>query len=234
MPRRARLIIPGCPAHLVHRAVNRGDCFLRTADFRTYWKLLAEAAGATDVRIHAYALMSNHVHVLATSPSGEGTRDMMKRVAESYAMAFNRANARTGHLWEGRYRSSIVQTESYFLACHRYIEMNPVRAGIVSRPGDYLWSSYRANAEGEPDLVVPHEEYMALGMNWDGRRRAYREIFGAPEDPHRLAQIRAAARGGYALGGEDFTTQVERATGHAAVPRARGRPAKQGDEQRRK
>jgi putative transposase len=198
-------------------------CFLGHDDWRLYWKLLAEAAGREDCRVHAYALMSNHVHILATSDSPTGLCRMMKRTAEIYAMSFNRAHGRTGHLWEGRFRSSIVQSDDYLFACHRYIEMNPVRAGLVSHPGDYLWSSYRANAEGEPDLVVPHDRYLALASAGPERRLAYRSLFAPAKDEREIAIIRAAVQGGFVLGSAQFAGELERITGRPAARRPRGR-----------
>ena len=164
MPRRARLTLPNVPMHLIQRGNNRQACFYADEDCRFYLDWLAEYAGKTGCRIHAYVLMTNHVHLLVSADSGDGVGAMMKALRQRYVQYANRTYRRSGSLWEGRFRSCLTQEESYLMACQRYIELNPVRAEMVEHPADYRWSSYRVNAQGEASpLVVPHPLYEALG-----------------------------------------------------------------------
>jgi putative transposase len=168
-----------------------------------------------------------------------GRRGELRGADEAYratALAvFNKRYARTGSLWEGRFRSCLVQSERYVLACYRYIELNPVRAGIIVHPRDYAWSSYRDNAVGEPaGLVTPHPEYLALGTTAAERRQVYAGLFGSIADGGRLEEIRAATNGGYALGDEFFKRTITRALGRRVEKGRPGRPlrdAAPGDSQ---
>src|SRR5688500_13119076 len=144
MARQRRLLPAGYPVHVVHRAVNRSTCFYRDTDYLSYLHLLAEHGRAFACAVHAYVLMSNHVHVLLTPDDGRGVSLLMKNVAQRYAQYVNRWHERTGALWEGRFKARVVTDDAYLLACHRYIELNPVRAGMVAHPSEYAWSSYRA------------------------------------------------------------------------------------------
>jgi putative transposase len=168
--------------------------------------------------------MTNHVHLLVTGQDEHSISKMMKRLGESYVRRFNKIHQRTGTLWEGRFRSSVVDTEHYVLACYRYIESNPVRAGIVSHPEQYRWSSFGANALGErDDLARPHECYLALATSIDERKKAYRALFACDEEIDELARIRAALNGGFALGSKDFTDRIEQRTGRRAERMTKGR-----------
>ena len=200
MPRRPRSILPNLPVHIVQRGNNRRTCFRQQKDFRSYLAALRETSSQYGVAIHAYALMSNHVHILATPDGVSSASNMMQQLGRKYVSYFNKAHCRTGTLWEGRFRSSSIRSARYLFACYRYIELNPVRAGLVQSPGEYEWSSYRANAEGGwSDLLTPREEWLALGESRDLRVRQYRSIFGDVVDEYD-DQIRLALKKGRALG----------------------------------
>ena len=180
MPRHARVRIAKCPWHVIQRGVNRSPCFLDDADRRLYLNLLRAYSRRHACAVHAYVLMTNHVHLLVSPEDEDGLSKMMKALGERYVPYFNRLHGRTGTLWEGRFRSSVVQSERYLMICQRYIELNPVRAGIVARAGDLPWSSYAANAMGVPsDLVTPHELYLRLGPDRYERAKAYRRALRA-------------------------------------------------------
>jgi putative transposase len=210
MPRRARLKLAGQPLHVYQRGVNRARCFSGIADRERYLALLAEQASRHGCAIHAYVLMSNHVHLLLTPATDNGVSRMMKAIGERYVRAFNKAHKRSGTLWEGRFKSSIVDTEKYLFTCYRHIEMNPVRAGMVTRPGEYPWSSYLINAEGaDSDFVTPHKLFLGISQDSNERRRVYRSYFGTEVTSEDLTAIREAISGGFALGGPVLHGQVE-------------------------
>src|SRR5687768_4096313 len=178
MPRRARLRLAGLPLHIIQRGNNRTACFFADEDYGRYLHHLADLARRFECAVHAYALMTNHVHVLLTPTKAEGPSLLMKHLVQRYVQYVNRVYRRSGTLWEGRFRSSLVQHQGYLLKCQRYIELNPVRAGMVQFPGTYAWSSYRANAELRSSaLVTPHEEYLALGETSEERAEVYRRSF---------------------------------------------------------
>jgi putative transposase len=219
MPRRARLAIAGIPWHVIQRGNNRGACFYAEEDYRRYLETLKEQAARHGCAIHAYVLMTNHVHLLVTPGRPEGVALLMKHLGQRYVQYVNRTYRRSGTLWEGRFRSCLTQREDYVLSCYRYIELNPVRAQMVGHPRDYYWSSYRANGEGLPNPVItPHEEYLRLG------REAYRALFAAHLDPQRIEEIRRATNGNYALGSQRFQTEIEHALRRRVTPGKSGRP----------
>lgn len=184
MPRCARVILPDVPVHVIQRGNNRQDCFYSTRDYRLFLRWLRDYAALSECRVHAYVLMTNHVHILLTPANADSVGLLMKRLGQQYVQYFNRAHARSGTLWEGRYRSSLVQEDAYLLACYRYIELNPVRAGIVRHPSQYQWSSYRHNGLGETsDLLLPHQNYLDLGRTESERRENYRSLFSWGTDP---------------------------------------------------
>ena len=212
MPRRARLILPNVPIHLIQRGNNRQLCFFSNADCTFYLHWLGEHARHHGCRIHAYVLMRNHVHLLLSAAEARSTGDMMKALGQRYVQYVNRKYQRSGTLWEGRFRSCLTQDERYLLACHRYIELNPVRAGIVDHPADYRWSSYRANAHGDSDtLLHPHAIYEALGVDQDSRQAAYRALCREALAPALLERIRRATNGNRALGDERFIAGIQAA-----------------------
>lgn len=174
--------------------------------------------------MHAYVLMTNHVHLLMTSADADGIPQLMKLLGQRYVRHVNRAQQRTGTLWEGRYRSCLVDTEGYLLACHRYIELNPVRAGLVGHPAEYPWSSYRANALGEGDPVLsPHPVMGSLGRDPAERQAAYRELFQHDLAPQVIEEIRASTNGGFVVGGERFQKAMANLLQRQVVPLTRGR-----------
>ena len=157
MPRRARLILPEVTVHVIQRGNNRQACFYQETDYRNYLDWLHEYAIECECRIHAYVLMTNHVHLLATPSQADSLRAMMKRLGQRYGQYINRTYQRSGTLWEGRYKSCLTSNETYVLGCYRYIELNPVRAGMIHHPAEYRWSSYRANAQGDKNsIITPH------------------------------------------------------------------------------
>jgi putative transposase len=221
MPRRARIAIAGTPWHIIQRGNNRSPCFYDDADYRRYLDTLGEQAIKYSCAIHAYVLMTNHVHLLLTPAKPESAALLMKHLGQRYVQYVNRSYRRSGTLWEGRFRSCLAQSEDYVLSCYRYIELNPVRAEMVRHPREYPWSSHRANAEGLNDpLITPHEQYRSLG------RSAYRELFSAHLDPQRIDEIRRATNGNYALGNERFAEEIEQVLKRRAVPGRSGRPAR--------
>jgi putative transposase len=223
MPRLPRFFAPGYPFHVIQRGNNRTAIF-RGADDRTrYLELLLEAIENHDVHLHAYALMSNHVHLLATPQHGLSLSRTMQDVGRSYVLWFNRKYRRTGTLWEGRYRATVVDSECYVVVCMKYIELNAVRAALVNDPGAYEWSSYRRNALGEPnELIVAHGVYLSLGHDEPSRRAAYRRFFSVPVGDGDLQAIREATNLSWALGDEGFRCRIQTETGRRAAPLRHG------------
>jgi putative transposase len=193
MPRTARLVVPGIALHVTQRGHNRAPCFFKSADYALYLWLLARLAGEHACAVHAYCLMTNHVHLLLTPQAADGCAKLMKRLAQCYTQHVNKALSRSGSVWEGRFHSCLVPNERYALACYRYVELNPVSAGMVRHARDYRWSSYRANAEGSPDpLVAPHPAFPGT--------KAYRGLFDAELDARIVDDLRKATNGGFAAG----------------------------------
>lgn len=227
MPRRPRVTLPNVPLHVIQRGNNRQACFIAEEDYFFYLDWLKEYAGKADCRIHAYVLMTNHVHLLLSSVTGDGVGVLMKALGQRYVQYVNRTYRRSGTLWEGRFRSCLTQEESYLLACQRYIELNPVRAGMVEHPAEYRWSSYRVNAQGEDDgLISPHPLYLALGADAADRQANYRELFRHELAPGVVDSIRQATNGNFALGDERFGEQIAQALGRRVQPGKPGRPRK--------
>lgn len=227
MPRRARLSVPGIPWHIIQRGHNRSACFYAEEDRLRYLQLLKELAAKFDCAIHAFVLMTNHVHLLMTPEQEDSAALLMKHLGQRYVQYINRTYRRSGTLWEGRFRSCLTQTEDYVLACYRYIELNPVRAGMVRHPREYRWSSYRVNAEGRSSkLIQPHDMYKRLGRNADGRREAYRGLFKAQIDEGVLEDIRSATNGNYVLGTTRFQEEIGRMLGRRVTQGKAGRPAR--------
>jgi putative transposase len=221
--RPARFLLPGQPQHVIQRGNNRGRVFFGDADHRFYLDCLAEACRRYACEVHAYVLMTNHVHLLVSPRSEEGLPRAMQSVGRRYAQFVNWRRERTGSLWEGRYRACAIDTESYFLVCSRYIELNPVRAGMAARPEEYPWSSFHANASGRHDaLVSPHPLYVALGASMVERCREYRMLFEQDIGQAKLEQIREATQKGWPLGDAPFRKTVEVLSGRRAAPRTRG------------
>lgn len=227
MPRPPRLDLPGIPVHLVQRGVNRAACFFGDVDRHYYLKLLAKFAAKRECALHAYALMTNHVHLLITPARKGALAALMQDLGRSYVRTMNAVHGRTGTLWEGRFKSSLVDSERYFLVCQRYIELNPVRAGLVGAASEYPWSSYRHYARGEKKpFITEHECFLRLGTTNERRREAYEELFAEEMSRDELARIRAAANSSSALGAEDFVDRLRALTGRPVSTPRRGRPSK--------
>ncbi len=214
MPRRPRLMLANTPVHIIQRGNNRQTCFFHETDYRFYLEWLGEYAESSQCAIHAYVLMTNHVHLLVTPKTKTSAAELMKRLGQRYVQYVNRIYKRSGTLWEGRFKSCLTREESYVLSCYRYIEMNPVRAGMVKDPGDYPWSSFRENGLGGiSNLLSSHQVYEALGSSDDVRRKAYRELFRHQIEPGMMYKIRSSTNGNFVLGSEKFQQEIENALG---------------------
>ena len=217
-------MLAGATVHVVHRGNNRGQCFFLDEDRAFYLYQVQRALPRCRCLVHAYCLMDNHVHLLLTAEEANGCALLMKSVAQLYAHYFNKAHRRTGYLWEGRFKSCLVQAEHYALACYRYIEMNPVRAGMVRAAVQFHWSSFHANAHGaNSSLIAPHAEYQRLGSTPAERQAAYRDLFGSAAAAVPIEQIRRATKGGLVLGDAAFKSCMARALGRRVEARSPGR-----------
>lgn len=230
---RLRRIAPlGIPQHVVQRGNNRQTCFGCEQDMANYASLMDEYSRKFSVEIHAWVFMSNHVHLLLSPNKNNAISDMMQSIGRRYVRFFNRKYRRTGTLWEGRFRSGLVQSEKYFLQCQRYIELNPVRAGMVTAPAEYAWSSYRCHALGkEIAMSTPHEVYLSLGDDQRIRQAAYRALFHSQLANETINDIREAVNKGLALGDEKFKEEIERLHHRRLRPARMGRPPQQGARQ---
>jgi len=232
MPRKPRFLLPDVSTHVVQRGNDRQPIFYSDNDYRVYLGWICEAAKRWNCAVHAYVLMTNHVHLLMTPQDMDGISRLMQYVGRRYVPYVNHEYQRTGTLWEGRFKSSLVQAQSYVLACHRYIELNPVRAGMVQAPGDYPWSSYRSNAFGETNpILTPHAEYMALGGgSQTERRNAYQALFSSRLDQNLISQMRECLQTGTPLGNDRFRVRIEQLLGRSIGFSRRGRPKKPADD----
>jgi putative transposase len=233
MPRLGRYFLPDQPLHVIQRGNNRSAIFFCEDDYQRYRGWLGEAAAEYGCAIHAYVLMTNHVHLLVTPRKAESLPRAMQSLGRRYVRHVNALYRRTGTLWEGRYRAAPIDSEAYFLACCRYIEMNPVRAGMAAHPRDYPWSSWRAHALGAADaLVSEHALYRALGRSAAERQKEYRALFRQALDTGFVDALRQATNGGWALGDRRFQRQIAKAARRRAAPLPKGRPPKQPKSQR--
>lgn len=228
MPRRARVVLDGVPLHIIQRGNNRGVTFFADDDYSFYLELLRQLCAEHQVHLHAYCLMTNHVHLLVTPVTGSAVSVLMKHLGQCHAQRINRLYKRSGSLWEGRFKSFLVDTERYMLSCYRYIELNPVRAGMVSHPSEYVWSSYRLNAcSGDSSSwLTPHESYLALGKDPHERQAAYRDLFSCELEAELVDQMRKAVNSGAPFGSNRFRREMEQAAGVRFGTGQRGRPRK--------
>jgi putative transposase len=225
MARQPRLTLPGYPHHVIQRGNNKQAIFTTTADYQRLLDLLEENAKKFDVAVHAYVLMSNHFHLLATPKAADGLPKMMQAVGRSYVRYFNDAQKRSGTLWEGRYKSTLIQTDRYLLACMAYIDLNPVRAGLVVQPQDYPWSSYLHYLGVRVDrLITPHALVWELGNTPFAREAAYAELVQGGISPVQQAAITQATLSGWALGEAGFVADLQKRTERRVAKAAPGRP----------
>lgn len=226
MARKPRRIIAGHPFHVIVRGNNRQAIFVDEDDRRSFKSILRDACAAHGLTVHAFVLMTNHVHLLATPSSPESLARVMQAVGRQYVRRFNNRHGRTGTLWEGRYRASMIQGDRHLLACQRYVEMNPVRAGMVASPEQYGWSSHRHHLGLAHDpLVSPHSVYWALGNTPFDREAAYRALFESlPMVAD--AELTNCLLLGHPFADPDFLEALEVRTGQDLAPRRVGRPRK--------
>jgi len=225
MARLPRVSPIGVPQHVIQRGNNRQLCFVREQDFAAYVSWLKEYSKKYHVDIHAWVLMTNHVHLLCTPQITDGVSKMMQSLGRQYVRYFNNRYKRSGTLWEGRYKSSLVEAEAYLLHLYCYIELNPVRAGMVEAPAEYKWSSYQINGVGKKsELCTPHGLYLACGTSPEDRQAAYCALFKAYPDGGLLKRIREASNKGMAVGSKEFKKEIEGLTGRRMLPATMGRP----------
>ncbi len=225
MARLPRLTLPGYPHHIIQRGNNRQAIFTTTADYQALLGLIDVHAKKFEVDVHAYVLMSNHFHLLATPQTDTGLPQMMQAVGRSYVRYFNDLQGRTGTLWEGRYRSTLIQTDRYLLACMAYIDLNPVRAGLVTEAADYPWSSHGLYVGVRQDkLISPHSLYWGLANTPFGREAAYADLVRAGISADQQAALTRSTLAGWALGEDDFVADLQKRTIRRVNKSKAGRP----------
>jgi putative transposase len=225
MARPPRLELPGVPLHVIQRGNNRAACFFSDVDRRFYLKCLARSASRAGCSIHAYVLMPNHVHLLVTPSKAGSVGAMMQEIGRRYVRVINTLHGRTGTLWEGRFKSCLVDSETYLLVCHAYIELNPVRAGLAAQPASYPWSSHAHYTSAKSDrLITEHGLFLGFGADRSERQAAFRSQFVNAIDRKTLTRIRDATNSGSALGSADFLRAIEQRLGRPVRRAKRGRP----------
>lgn len=227
MARLVRVSPVGVPQHVIQRGNNRQICFGGEEDMKAYLNWLKEFSKKYNVEVHAWVLMTNHVHLLCTPLEEKAISRMMQSIGRMYVRYYNYTYQRTGTLWEGRFKASLVQSERYLLELYRYIELNPVRADMVDDPAEYSWSSYACNGLGiKTELQAPHSEYLSLGKTKEERLENYRALFKAHVSAELLKEIRDSVNKGLALGSDRFKAQIEALTDRRVTPGKAGRPKK--------
>jgi putative transposase len=223
MARLPRYSVPGQPQHVIIRGNNRQEIFCAEADYAFYLDQLQAACKKHGCEVHAYVLMTNHVHLLVTAHAADGLSLAIQMLGRYYVQYYNYCYQRTGTLWEGRYKATLIDSARYLLTCMRYIELNPVRAGMVTHASEYRWSSYAANAAGaENPLIDPHAEYRSLGRTAEDRQSAYRQLFKHHLGESTLAEIRNATNKAWALGDDHFKQRIQTQLKRRVEPKARG------------
>ena len=226
MARLPRFFAPGIPLHVIQRGNNRQKLFSQITDYQVYLDWLKEAAQSHGCAIHAYVLMTNHVHFLVTPTHEDSLPKTFQSLGRRYVQYFNKTYERTGTLWEGRYRATLIESEAYLLTCCRYIELNPVRAGMVRHPREYRWSSYQYHAEGKANpLLKAHSIYQQLGGTAEARQQAYRALFRHHLSGETLDTIREATNKAWVLGSDKFKNRLAKKLDRRVAPLPRGRPA---------
>lgn len=227
MARQPRLAVAGHPYHVIHRGHDRQPIVRDDADRKTFLALLDTHARACQVAVHAYVLMDNHVHLLITPETDDALPRFMQALGRSYVRYFNQRHGRSGTLWEGRYRSNLIESERYLLACMVYIDLNPVRAGMVGQPADYKWSSHRhCIGQGSDKLVTTHALFWGLGNTPFAREAAYAELVQAGLVQSDKEQLTQSALSGWALGSANFVQALQQSTNRRLQPGKAGRPFK--------
>jgi putative transposase len=227
MPRQQRYFVPGVAAHIVQRGHNRAACFRRDNDYLLYLLHLRELSERHGCDVHAYCLMTNHVHLFLTPSTTHACVALMRDLGQRYVQHFNRYYGRRGTLWEGRYGSFLAESARYVIACYRYIELNPVEAGMMADPAAYPWSSYGANTGTRVDsLIKPHAEFLALASDAAERHSSYVRLIAEKLDPKLIRQIEDAIDSGYPLASEAFKAHLEARLGRKTEPGRPGRPEK--------
>lgn len=229
MPRKPRFFLPDVPVHAVVRGNNRQVVFAEEGDYRFYKQCLAEAADRYDCNIHAYVLMTNHIHLLLSSGHKLGISQFIQHVGRKYVPYFNDKYSRCGTLWQGRFKAASIDSDRYLFACYRYIELNPVSAAMVERAEEYPWSSHRANLGLAADLVVPHALYLQLGGTPLERGERYGALFSEEQSRGSIQEIRAATQTGTPIGSQRFIEEIEQLLGRKVGYKVQGRPIKGTD-----
>ncbi len=228
MPRKPRFFVPGAAVHAVQRGHNRSAVFFDDLDYLEYLRCLKQAADSCGCQVHAYVLMTNHVHLLLTPEHADSVGHLFQSIGRHFVRHINKTYQRHGGLWEGRYKCNVIESQAYLLSCMRYIEMNPLRAGMVDHPTKYRWSSYAANGLGVSNAVLTeHAEYVALGRKLEARQIAYRGLFDHAEDAEALALLRCALQTGTPLGNARYKMEIEAALDLKVGFAQRGRPRKE-------
>jgi putative transposase len=227
MPRKPRLFLPGVAVHIVQRGHSRNPVFLDNNDYQTYLDFIYHASRRHQCEVHAYVLMTNHIHLLVTPAKDKSVSKFMHAVNSHYVPYFNFTYGTSGSIWEGRFKASLINNEQYLLTCMRYIELNPVRARMVKTPRDYRWSSYKSNAIGNYNpLLTHHNLYRSLGIDTKSRLAAYRSLFDTYIDDGVLMDIRNCCQTGTPLGNKSFKEKVRQELKHKIGYERRGRPSK--------
>jgi len=223
MARLPRFVIPDQPQHVIVRGNNRCEIFCADTDYHYYLEKLQQSCDKHACQLHAYVLMTNHVHLLVTPQEEQSISNTMQMLGRYYVQYYNYSYQRTGTLWEGRYKATLIDSEAYFLTCMRYIELNPVRAGMVEHPSEYPWSSYHCNAQGQVNkLLTPHLEYRRLGKSDEDQQTAYRQLFNSHIPESSLSEIREATNKAWVLGNDQFKQRIQLQLKRRVEPNAKG------------
>lgn len=225
MARLPRVDLPTIPLHIIQRGNNKSICFSSVQDYQIYLRWLEEYSIKYQVDIHAWVLMTNHVHILCTPQKKKAVTDMMQSLGRRYVLYFNKKYGRSGTLWEGRYKACLIEQETYLLQVYKYIELNPVRAGMVKNPGEYIWSSYSINAQGGNNkMCTKHPIYMALGRTEQCRYQAYKALFLGCDNDSLINEIRKSTNKCLAFGSGKFKKKIELLSGRKIIEGKAGRP----------
>ena len=223
MARQPRFSLPGQPQHIIQRGNNRQEIFNSDRDYRFYLDKLEEKSIEHQLYIHAYVLMPNHTHILATPCTDKSVTKVLQSLGRCYAQYYNYIHDRTGTLVEGRYRATIVETDTYLLNCYRYIELNPVRAGLAKYPSEYFWSSHRYNALGIVDkAITPHDKYLSLARKSSTCFHEYNKLFESTLDEKTIEEITESTNKSWVLGSKDYKKTIEKVLNRRTSPKPRG------------